>query len=421
MVKKNIPAPIAIIGAGIAGLCVSFYLAKNKIPHIIIEKGEVANTWIKERWENFHLVNPNWAIKIPEYGFGSEYFPSKNPDGFLNKNQTIDYIKSFAKYIGSEIFTNENVNSISKENSHYRIVTNKRTIKANTVIIASGAFGDSYIPRINSELNKNILQIHSSEYKSVDKLPQGGVLVVGAGQSGAQIAEELLENGKETWLSVSKCGRRPRNYRGKDSSWWNYKMGSFDKTVDDVPFKQRWGCSPHTSGSRGGHDINLLNLAEQGLRLCGTVKKCTSNKIIFNDNLYQNLIFSDQHAINWAQKVDNYIVKNNLKMPPEKINEDTRISNYTKNNITDISALENISSIIWATGFRYDFKWIKLDITNKFGHPVQRRGITKYNGLYFMGLQWMHSSKSAQFVGVAEDAKFIVDDILSKNIIKEHV
>ena len=140
---------------------------------------------------------------------------------------------------------------------------------------------------------------YSKEYKSIDQLPEGGVLVVGAGQSGAQIAEELLENGKETWLAVSKCGRRPRNYRSKDSSWWNYEMGSFDKTVDDVPFEQRWGCSPHTSGSRGGHDINLITLAEQGLKLCGTVKNCNSNKIVFNDNLHQNLIFSDPFLINF--------------------------------------------------------------------------------------------------------------------------
>ena len=417
MVKKQISAPIVIIGAGIAGLCVSFYLTKSQIPHIIVEKGEVANTWIKERWENFHLVNPNWAMKIPEYGFGSEYFPSKNPDGFLNKNKTIDYIQSFAKYIGSKIYTNENVNSVSKENSEYAIVTTKRTIKTNKVIIASGAFGDSYIPEINSKLNKSVLQIHSSEYKRINKLPKGGVLVVGAGQSGAQIAEELLENGKETWLAVSKCGRRPRNYRGKDSSWWNYEMGSFDKTVDDVPFEQRWGCSPHTSGSRGGHDINLITLAEQGLKLCGTVKNCNSDKVIFNDNLYQNLIFSDQHAINWAKKVDEYITKNNLKKPLEKINKDKRINNYKKNNIMNISVPENISSIIWATGFRYNFNWINLDITNELGHPVQRRGVTNYDGLYFMGLQWMHSSKSAQFVGVAEDAEFLVNDILSKSMI----
>ena len=416
MLQKKINSHIVIIGAGIAGLCISLYLTKNKVPHIILERGEVANTWIKERWENFHLVNPNWANKIPEFGFGSKYFPSDDPNGFLNKNETVDYIQSFAKYIGSEIYTNENVYSVSKQDHDYTIVTSKRTIKTNIVIIASGAFGDSYIPNINSELNKNVLQLHSSEYKSIDKLPEGGVLIVGSGQSGAQIAEELLEGDRKVWLSVSKCGRRPRYYRSKDSSWWNYEMGSFNKTVDDVPFEQRWGCSPHTSGGRGGHDINLLTLAEQGLKLCGTVKNCTSDTILLSDNLHENLKFSDKHAINWAQKVDDYILENNLKMPPEKIIKDGRINQYKSGNTLKISAPSHISSIIWATGFRYNFHWINLDITNELGHPIQRRGITKYNGLYFMGLQWMHSSKSAQFVGVAEDANYIVKEILSKDI-----
>ena len=205
MLQKKFDSHIVIIGAGIAGLCISLYLTKNKVPHIILERGEIANTWIKERWENFHLVNPNWAIKIPEFGFGSKYFPSDDPNGFLNKNETVDYIQSFAKYIGSEIYTNENVYSVSKQDHDYTIVTSKRTIKTNIVIIASGAFGDSYIPNINSKLNKNVLQLHSSEYKSIDKLPEGGVLVVGSGQSGAQIAEELLEGDRKVWLSVSKC------------------------------------------------------------------------------------------------------------------------------------------------------------------------------------------------------------------------
>lgn len=406
---------IVIIGAGIAGLCISFYLTKQNIPHIIIERGEVANTWINERWDNFHLVNPNWAIKIPEFGFGTKTFPSKNADGFLNKNETVNYIKSFAKYIGTNILSNENVNHLTKEKNKFIVTTSKRIIKSDKVVIASGAFGNAYIPKINKGLNKDILQIHSTEFKNSKKLPEGGVLVVGSGQSGAQIAEELLEEGKNVWLAVSKCGRRPREYRGKDSSWWNYEMGSFDKTVDNTPIEQRWTCSPHTSGSKGGHDINLINLVEHGLNLCGTVENCGVGEILFKDNLYQNLKFSDDHAINWAKKVDDYISKNNLKFPFEKIIRDKRIEKFKTINNKKISAPQDIKSIIWSTGFRYNYDWINLNITNTKGHPIQKRGVTEYDGLYFMGLQWMHSSKSAQFVGVAEDAEFIVEDIVSKN------
>ena len=405
--------PVIIIGAGIAGLCTSFYLTKNNISHIIIERGEIANTWITERWDNFHLVNPNWAIKIPDFGFGSKYFPNKNPDGYLNRIETINYIQDFASHIGSEIYTNENVEHLSKQNNEYTVKTSKRTLRSNIVIIASGAFGESYIPSINSELSDEVLQLHSTEYKNHNKLPEGGVLVVGSGQSGAQIAEELLESGKDTWLAVSKCGRRPRRYRGKDSSWWNYETGSFNKTVDNTPFEQRWTCSPHTSGSRGGHDINLVDLEEKGLKLCGTVKLCYSDKILFNDNLYENLKFSDKHALNWAKKIDDYITVNKLVIPDEKITEDKRITKYKSNNYSHIDAPGTINSIIWSTGFRYNFDWIKFDVTDKLGHPIQKRGITNNKGLYFMGLQWMHSSKSAQFIGVAEDAEYVVNNIIS--------
>lgn len=406
---------MVIVGAGVAGLCISYYLTRKNVAHIILERGEVANTWINERWENFSLVNPNWAIKIPEFGFGTKFFPSKNPDGFLNKSQTIEYLKSFGSFIGSKIYTNENVDAITKEKNIYKIVTSKRTIKSDIVVVASGAFGDSYIPKMNSNLNNQVFQIHSSEYKNYKDLPEGGVLVVGSGQSGSQIAEDLFESGKEVWLAVSKCGRRLRNYRGKDSSWWNYKMGLFDKTVDEVPFNERWKCSSHTSGVRGGHDINLMDLSEKGLNLRGSVYSCSYNKIIFKNDLYRNLKFSDDSAINWSKRVDDFIVQKNMVTPPDKVTKDKRINRSNTTSALEVSLLSSsVKSIIWATGFRYNFDWIKLKLTDKKGHPIQKRGVTKYKGLYFMGLQWMHSSKSAQFIGVGEDAEFIVNDIRTK-------
>ena len=411
--RLSTDSPVVIIGAGIAGLCASLYLKNKKIPHIILEKGEIANTWEKERWDNFYLVNPNWAIKIPEFGFGTKSFPSKNPDGFLNKRQTIDYIKSFATYVGSKIYTNENVNSITKKDGVYKIITSKRTITSDIIIVASGAFGDPYTPKISSKLDKEVFQIHSSNYNNSATLPEGDVLVVGSGQSGAQIAEDLIDSGRNVSISVSRCGRRLRNYRGKDSSWWNYKMGLFDKTIHEVPFKDRWKCSSHTSGSMGGHEINLMDLKEKGLKLFGSVHNCSPYKIIFQNNLYNNLKFSDDSALSWSKKVDDYILKNSINAPKNKIIPDARITEdiYSPKKIL---LNESPKNIIWSTGFRYNFSWIKLKLTDKNGHPIQKRGVTKYNGLYFMGLQWMHTSKSAQFIGVGEDAEFIINDIESK-------
>ena len=193
-------------------------------------------------------------------------------------------------------------------------------------------------------------------------------------------------------------------------------MGSFDKTVDEVPFENRWKCSPHTSGSMGGHDINLLDLAEKGLNLSGSINDCQKNKLIINDNLYNNIKYSDEHAINWAKGVDKFITEKKINTNIEKINQDKRIVKSKLISIDELALNESKDSIIWSTGFRYNYDWIDLDISDNNNQPQQKRGITKYSGFYFMGLQWMHSSKSAQFIGVAEDAEFIVNDMLSKNL-----
>jgi len=412
--KKLIKIPVAVIGAGIAGLVTSYYLKKRNIDHILVERGEVANTWINERWDNFYLVNPNWAIKIPEFGFGTSQFPSKNPDDFLSKNQTIELIKSYSKFIGSKIFEYESVNIIEKHKNKYILDTSKRMIIADNVVLSTGAFGNYKVPKISLNINQKIFQIHSSEYKNFNQLPPGGVMVVGSGQSGAQIAEDLLINGMDVSLALSKCGRRLRSYRGKDSSWWNYKMGLFDKTVDDVPFENRWKCSPHTSGANGGHEINLIDLSEKGLNLYGSVKESKDNKLIFNDDMFDNLKFSDDYALNWSKNVDEYIRKENLDAPIEKIFEDSRLKSFENHKSLELNIMPKIKSIIWATGFKYNYDWIDLNITNESGFPVHKRGVTNYDGFYFMGLQWMHTSKSAQFIGVGEDAEFIVNKISSR-------
>ena len=412
--KKLTKIPVAVIGAGIAGLTTSYYLKKRDIDHIIVERGEVANTWINERWDNFYLVNPNWAIKIPEFGFGTSQFPSKNPDDFLSKNQTIELIKSYSKFIGSKIFEYESVNIIEKHKNKYILDTSKRMIIADNVVLSTGAFGNYKVPKISSNINQKIFQIHSSEYKNFNQLPPGGVMVVGSGQSGAQIAEDLLINGMDVSLALSKCGRRLRSYRGKDSSWWNYKMGLFDKTVDDVPFENRWKCSPHTSGANGGHEINLIDLSEKGLNLYGSVKESKDNKLIFNDDMFDNLKFSDDYALNWSKNVDEFIRKENLEAPIEKIFEDSRLKSFENHKSLELNIMPKIKSIIWATGFKYNYDWIDLNITNESGFPVHKRGVTNYDGFYFMGLQWMHTSKSAQFIGVGEDAEFIVNKISSR-------
>jgi len=398
---------IVIIGAGSAGLATSYWLTKKKLDHIVLERGKVANTWINERWDGFHLVNPNWAVRLP--GF---HYTGSEPEGYLSKNSTIEYLQNYAKYFSSPIRTGIVVESLLKNNNRYSLNTSKeQTINAQCVIVATGAFGVPRIPAYTSCLSKSIRQIHSTEYKNPQSLADGAVLVVGSGQSGAQITEELLEAGRKVVLSVSRAGRRPRRYRDRDSSWWNYAMGSFDKTINDVEsiYDSRFGSSAHTSGAKGGHDIYLRQMAKNGVRLVGSVSGGNGDTLTLKTGLLNILNEVDNHPIQWKKNVDEYIERFGIKVPlddtiaPPGIEEWPESESPSSFNLTDSA----IKTIIWATGFKYDFDWIKLPVTDEHNFPIQRRGITKFPGLYFMGLQWMYGSKSAQFIGVGEDAEHV--------------
>ncbi|MGA0275134.1 MAG: NAD(P)-binding domain-containing protein, partial [Dehalococcoidia bacterium] len=221
---------IVIIGAGSAGLATSYFLTQAGVSHIILERGDVANTWDNERWDGFHLVNPNWAIRLPGFHYSGD-----NPDGYLSKQETVDYLRNYARSFNAPVRSGVSVVRLSRTDESYVLeLAGDRQINANCVVVATGAFGIPKTPEFAANLDSSITQLHSNDYVNHERLPEGGVLVVGSGQSGAQIAEELQAAGKKVYLSVGAAGRRPRRYRGKDSSWWNYTMGQFDKTIEDV-------------------------------------------------------------------------------------------------------------------------------------------------------------------------------------------
>ncbi|MEC9293042.1 MAG: NAD(P)-binding domain-containing protein [Chloroflexota bacterium] len=398
---------IVVVGAGSAGLATSYWLTRMKLDHVVIERGDIGNTWIKERWDGFHLVNPNWALRLP--GF---HYTGSQPEGYLSKDATIAYLHDYAKYFDSPVLTDVAVESLVKKDHYYLLNTSKgQNISARCVIIATGAFGIPKIPDYASEISASIKQMHSSEYKNPHTLPRGGVLVVGSGQSGAQISEELLEAGRKVVLSVGRAGRRPRRYRGRDSSWWNYAMGNFDKTIEDVESinKSRFGSSAHTSGTKGGHDIYLRQMAKKGMQLVGSVSGISGNNLTLELGLIKTLEKVDDHPITWKKNVDEYIERFGIKVPLDDTVEPSGIQQWPRSDgPTSFNLLDfGIKTIIWSTGFKYDFDWIKLPVTDEYNFPVQQRGVTEFPGLYFMGLQWMYGSKSAQFIGVGEDAKHV--------------
>ena len=403
---------VVVIGAGSSGLSVSYHLARLGIEHTVIERGQPGNTWLTERWDSFYLVNPNWALRL--HGF--EY-KGTDPDGYLSKSETVKMLADYAESFSAPLRAGVEISSVERAcPTGFILRSDSGDILAENVVIATGAFGVPAYPAGAAAIT-GVTQLHSSEYKNAGLLPAGAVLVVGSGQSGAQIMEDLFDSGRQVYVSVSGAGRRPRRYRGKDSSWWNNTMGGFDRTVNDVPsLDVRFGSSAHTSGTKGGHDIYLRAFARDGVRLLGRFAGGSGSRLRFKDDLRRSLEETDAHAARWRAGVDRYIEENGLDAPPEPEPDPPGVSEI----IVPDPPLEldlksaGISTIIWATGFRYDYSWIKLPVTGNRGYPVQRRGVTAWPGLYFSGLQWMFSAKSAQFIGVGEDACYVAEHIAAK-------
>lgn len=403
---------IVVIGAGGSGLSVSYYLTKLKLEHIVIERGQTGNAWNTERWDSFHLVNPNWALRL--HGFA---YDGPDPDGYLSRSETVKMLADYAASFSAPVLHDTEITSIERAcPTGFILRTDDDDLIAENVVVATGAFGIPAYPPAASGIT-GVTQLHSSQYKNAGELSPGGVLVVGSGQSGAQIMEDLFDAGKDVALSVGNAGRRPRRYRGRDSSWWNNTMGGFDRTVNDVEsLNVRFGSSSHTSGSKGGHDIYLRAFARDGVRLLGRLKGGTGSRLQLRDDLHASLAGTDEYAARWRAGVDSFVEKHGMDAPPEPEPDPPGISDIrVPDPPTDFDLRSaGISTVIWATGYRYDFSWIKLPLAGNRGYPVQRRGVTAWPGLYFTGLHWMYSAKSAQFIGVSEDAEYVARQIAAR-------
>jgi putative flavoprotein involved in K+ transport len=402
-----------VIGAGGAGLSTSYYLAQRGVEHVVLERGQVGNTWAKERWDSFHLVNPNWALRLPSFNYSGP-----DPDGFLSRDQTVDHLQRYADHIKAPLRTGVNVTALSRHGEKYRLELQDGTaISCRVVVVATGAFGPPRRPDYAAHLAASINQIHSVDYKNPAQMPAGAVLVVGSAQSGAQIAEDLQDAGRRVYLAVSRVGRRLRRYRGHDSSWWNREIGIFDVNLDNLDpalgRRRPSGGSTHVSGSKGGHDIFLRAFCRDGMCLLGSTSGADGYTLHCRQNLLENLRLADVAAVDFRRKVDVFITEKGIDAPPDDNPDPPGLERWPKGESPasiDLKA-EGITSVVWATGFGYAYDWIGMPVGDERGYPIQERGVTQWPGLYFMGLQWMYGTNSAQFYGVHEDALYVADHI----------
>lgn len=400
-----------VIGAGQASLAISYCLTQHKRSHIILEKHRIGEAWRSGKWDSFTLVSPNWTIQLP--GF---YYQGDDPNGFFTREEVVRYLEDYVKIFNPPVRVAVTVTCVRHDAEKFVVETDSGTYHAANVVIATGAFHKPRIPSYASQIASRIYQLHSSEYRNPTMLPDGAVLVVGSGQSGCQITEELYRSGRKVYLCTSKVGRVPRRYRGKEVFEWVHALGMFDQTVDtlDSP-SERFDPNPQLTGKDGGRSLNLHQFARDGVTLLGHLRGANGFRLEITGDLMENLSVSDKTEAQFKKAVDTYIEQNNLPSAQEGYKPDL-LTGYDCEVITELDMdAAGITSIVWAGGYVHDFTWIEFPIFDEFGYPVHERGITQQPGLYFMGLMWLYKSKSNLLFGTREDAEYIVTHLVNRS------
>ena len=395
-----------VVGAGQAGIAMSEHLSNANIPHLVLERSRIAERWRSERWDSLVANGPAWHDRFPNMEF-----PDFDPNGFATKEQVADYFVAYADMINAPIHCGVEVLKVKSNDGcpGFRVETSHGSIEANNVIAATGPFQCPLIPDLIPK-NESITQIHSKDYFNPEQLPEGAVLVVGAGSSGAQIADELLLAGKSVYLSVGPHDLPPRSYRGRDFVWWLGVLGKWEAITKDPSMDH---VTIAVSGAHGGHTVDFRRLAGQGITLLGRTKSFKNNVMHFASDLEKNIANGNAYTLSLLDQADAYVIRNGLEFPEEpearKVLPDPKC---VTDPILELNLDEaGINSIIWATGFDVDYSWLKVDALDKNGKPKHERGISAEPGVYFLGLPWQSRRGSSFIWGVWQDAKFLADHI----------
>jgi putative flavoprotein involved in K+ transport len=395
-----------IVGGGQAGIAMSEHLSNYKIPHLVLERNRIVERWRSERWDSLVANGPAWHDRFPNMEF-----TDFDPNGFPSKEQVVDYFVTYAEMIKAPIRCGVEVKEVRRNVGRpgFRIETSDGIFEANNVVAATGPFQCPLIPDFKFESNR-ITQIHSSQYHNSDQLPDGGVLVIGAGSSGSQIADELLRAGKSVHLSVGPHDLPPRSYRGRDFVWWLGVLGKWEAVTKDPGTEH---ITIAVSGAHGGQTVDFRGLAERGIILLGRTHSVKKNVMRFESDLAKNIANGNSYTLSLLDQADEYVIRNGLDFPLEpEAREVLPDPDCVTNPILEINLEKaGINSIVWATGFDVDFGWLKVNALDENGKPKHDRGISTESGIYFLGLPWQSRRGSSFIWGVWQDAKFLADQI----------
>jgi putative flavoprotein involved in K+ transport len=404
-----------VVGAGQAGLAMSEHLQATGTDHIVLERNRIAERWRTERWASLVANGPAWHDRFP-----SKPFADVDPDGFAPRQSVVDYFVDFAAQIKAPVRCGVEVTDVQKKTGHrgFRILTSHGVIEAVNVIAATGPFQHPVIPALVPD-DTGLFQIHSSAYRTPEQLPAGAVLVVGAGSSGGQIADELLRAGRRVYLSVGPHDRPPRRYRGRDFCWWLGVLGKWDAAARD-PGTQHVTIS--VSGARGGETVDFRSYGARGMTLVGRTMAFRDGVMQFAPDLSLNLERGDANYLSVLNEADAYVVRNGLDLPQEPsarviAPDPPCVTNPVRQ--LDLAAA-GITTILWATGYRTDYSWLDVDVFDAQGQPQHQRGVSTEPGIYFLGLPWQSRRGSAFIWGVWHDAKYLADHIATQHSYRIH-
>jgi putative flavoprotein involved in K+ transport len=396
-----------VIGGGQAGLAASSHLRAQGIDHVVLERGRVAETWRTSRWDGFHLNTPNWATQLP----GMEPLDS-DPDGFAPLAEVIAMLEAYARHIDAPVHTGAPVSALRHRRTAFELEAGDETILARSVVVATGAFQQPTTPPAVAGAPESVLQLHTSAYRRPGDLPDGGVLIVGSGQSGCEIGQELLDAGHEVHLALGRCGWAPRRYRGRELVRWLVDVGLMDETADVLSSPAaRVAGNVTVSGARGGVDCNPVVLEAAGAHLHGRLTGFRDGRAVFADDLEPALETGRNFDRDLRARCDEYARQAGLDLPEHAPIEPPRPRGAPVLELPLDGG--SVNTILWANGFRPAFGWIDVPVFDEMGFPRARRGVTDVPGLVFLGLPWLHTRRSSLLLGIGGDAEHVAGAIAS--------
>ena len=402
---------VVVIGAGQGGLAVSYHLSRLGVEHVVLERSIIASSWREHRWDSFCTVTPNWSILLP----GAEY-AGDDPEGFMPRDELVRYFERWARSFDAPVRCGIQARTVRPSCDGFEVETDDGRYHARNVVVATSTYQTVHVPMVSARLPRRLRQLTSHDYKYPGMVPPGAVLVVGSAQTGAQIAEELHEAGRQTWLCVGRAGRLPRRYRGRDCIEWQRDMGYLDRppAMLDSP-ADRFRGDPHLSGKNGGHTVSLHDFHRKGIRLLGRLVDCAGERARFDGELHAQMRFADTFCDRVIEQFERHISVNGIDAPPPTALElaggppgNGHLPEVVR--VLDL-AEAGIGTVVWATGYRFDFSWIEAPVLDDAGYPIAPGGVTAWPGLYFVGLNWMTWRKSGIIYGVGDDARSVAEDI----------